>query len=216
MSAGGRGSRRQFLRGEDKQRVPPIDRRSLEVRLRWSARACANRAFSGAVRQAISGPPGKPSGGVRCSYGYEEDQPKRLFSPLGRIGAPRGLQSAIEFDLNKLRVFQQSHDFDPDDFIEEVLTHRPVVADRAGKPPNCLIRDIDNSGSCGLRSCRGPIEGVAALGAAHESLHEAGRHRAAGGMVFVDLQPLAASAKVSSLMSAVREWQSSRRVGAHG
>jgi hypothetical protein len=61
--------------------------------------------------------------------------PKRLFSPLGRIGAPRGLQSAIEFDLNKLRVFQQSHDFDPDDFIEEVLTHRPVVADRAGKPP---------------------------------------------------------------------------------
>ena len=54
---------------------------------------------------------------------------------LGRIGALRGLQSAIEFDLNKLRVFQQSHDFDPHDFIEEVLTHRPVVADGAGKPP---------------------------------------------------------------------------------
>jgi hypothetical protein len=29
----------------------------------------------------------------------------RLFSPLGAIGAPRGLQSAIEFDLNKLRIF---------------------------------------------------------------------------------------------------------------
>ena len=69
------------------------------------------------------------------AYGYEEDHAEALIPPLGRIGAPRGLQSAIEFDLNKLRVFQQSHDFDPDDFIEEVLTHRPVVADRAGKPP---------------------------------------------------------------------------------
>ena len=67
--------------------------------------------------------------------GDEIYPPADLKAFLGSSPELANLQSAIEFDLNKLRVFQQSHDFDPHDFIEEVLTHRPVVADRAGKPP---------------------------------------------------------------------------------
>ena len=57
-----------------------------------------------------------------------------IFSSLRRIGALRRLQSAVEFDLNKLRFFRHSHDFHPDDFIEEILAHWPIVTDRASEP----------------------------------------------------------------------------------
>ena len=160
MSAGGRGSRRQFLRGEDKQRVPPIDRRSLEVRLRWSARACANRAFSGAVRQAISGPPGKPSGGVRCSYGYEEDHAE---APLLAAWPDRRAARPANGDLVR---FEKAEGLPTVARLRSTRLYRggpdaPAGCRRQGRQTAdiCLIPDIDNSGSCGLtivsRSDRG-------------------------------------------------------------
>jgi hypothetical protein len=40
-------------------------------------------------------------------------------------------QSALELFVDEMRIFQKSHDLIPNDFIEKILAHRPIVADCA-------------------------------------------------------------------------------------
>jgi hypothetical protein len=44
---------------------------------------------------------------------------------------PHHFQSALELFVDETRIFQKSHDLIPNDFIEKILTHRPIVADCA-------------------------------------------------------------------------------------
>ena len=116
---------------------------------------------------------------------------QRFFPALGRIGLSCGLEPAIELFLYETWLFEQARNFFPYHFVQQILTNRATVANRAAEPAPAVRTEaaIVINGS-GARPRRRPIETVAALGAAHQALHDAWRNRAARRVLLVGLQAL--------------------------
>src|SRR5437660_9806167 len=64
-----------------------------------------------------------------------EVAPESLFTAFARVGRARSCEPSIEFILDELGIFEQAHDFGPHDFVQQILTHWPIVANGARKPP---------------------------------------------------------------------------------
>ena len=113
-----------------------------------------------------------------------------VFTAFGRVGLARGCEPSVDFVLDKAGIFEQSHDFRPHHLVKKILTHRAIGANRTGKPPprvgaeTAIIMD-----PAGARSRRCAIEGVSALAAAHETLHDAGRDSPPRRVSLVGLEP---------------------------
>ena len=104
-----------------------------------------------------------------------ELSPESLLAPFCWVGFARGCETPFKLALDQPRIFEQAHDFGPNDLVEKVLTDRAIIANGAGKPPPCVGAEtsiIVNLAYARTRRC--PIESVTALGAAHETLHDAG------------------------------------------
>ena len=56
--------------------------------------------------------------------------PQLDLALLVGIGGTRRLQSAVDLGANQCRVLKQADDFAPHDLIEQILAHRPAVAQR--------------------------------------------------------------------------------------
>jgi hypothetical protein len=120
-----------------------------------------------------------------------EIAPEHLLSAFGRIGLARGPQPPVEFVLYETRVFKQTHDLFPYDLIQQILTHRTIVADRPAesapsvRPQASIIVD-----SASARPRGGAVEPVAAFRATHQTLHDTGRDGAPWRVLLVGLQTL--------------------------
>jgi len=58
-----------------------------------------------------------------------------LFMAFARGGLARSCEPSIEFTLDELRIFEQPHDFGPHDLVQQILTHRAIIANRTRKSP---------------------------------------------------------------------------------
>src|SRR3974377_1416535 len=105
-----------------------------------------------------------------------EIAPESLLMPFGRVGLARSREAPFELAMDQLRIFEQSYDFRPHDLVQKHLTYRSVPAHGARKPPPSIGTEtsIIMDRAC-TRSRRCPIERVAAVSAAHETLHHTGR-----------------------------------------
>jgi hypothetical protein len=96
-----------------------------------------------------------------------------LFALPSRIDLARRRKPPLDLIGNQLRIFKQPHDLLPNNFVQDILAYRRVVANpvETGIPAEtAIISDFARA-----RSLRCPIQAVAALRAAHETLHNTGR-----------------------------------------
>ena len=102
--------------------------------------------------------------------------PERLLPAFGGVNLARGPQPPIEFLLDETGLFEQSQDLFPDHSVQQILSNGMSVADRPSqsapsvRPQASVIVDRASA-----RSRGGAVKTVAALGAADQSLHDAGR-----------------------------------------
>ena len=76
-----------------------------------------------------------------------------FFTLFQRIGIPRRFQSAVQFFLNDIGIFQQPHNLGPDDRIQLILTNRRIFTHGAFEMAICVRTD---AAVIIQRPCRGP------------------------------------------------------------
>ena len=116
---------------------------------------------------------------------------QRIDTAFGWIRVTRHLQATIEFGLDETAILDELDDLAPHNRIEKVLADRSIVADRSTKAPPAVGTQtaiiMDRTCAC---SGRRSIKRVAALGAGHDALRDAGLYSAAWPALLVVLQPL--------------------------
>jgi hypothetical protein len=58
-----------------------------------------------------------------------------LLTAFGRVGFSRSCEPSVEFVMDEFGIFEQPHDFRPNNPVQKILTHWAVVANGAGKSP---------------------------------------------------------------------------------
>ncbi len=55
-----------------------------------------------------------------------------LLTAFGRVGFSRRCEPSVEFVMDEFGIFEQPHDFRPNNPVQKILTHWAVVANGAG------------------------------------------------------------------------------------
>jgi RNA-directed DNA polymerase len=65
-----------------------------------------------------------------------------LLTAFGRVGFSRSCEPSVEFVMDEFGIFEQPHDFRPNNPVQKILTHWAVVANGAGKSPPGAISPL--------------------------------------------------------------------------
>ena len=121
----------------------------------------------------------------------DQTVPQVVLALLAWIGGAGRLQSPIDLGADQCRILEQADHFAPDDVIEQVLAHRPTVAQRPVEmAPGVGTQAAVIGDLAGTRPGRCARQRVAAFAARDQSLDHAGRLGTARRVDLVHLQPL--------------------------